>query len=215
MRSYRLDAFLGMFFAGSFSFTGIPAAAATPSFTITATNVTMSSSDSTGIGSSSFTLTSIGGYTGTLQMGCNIPTPKIGVSVPSCIYGTAEDANIPIAPTPITLTANQVATGTITFFNPIPCTGRCNGAARLGGHGPEQSLALAGVLLVGFGFRRRPRRFLTLTMLALSGLAALVGISACGGDGSVVTPGTYAYTIYAADINTDVRVTTSIDVTVP
>jgi hypothetical protein len=71
------------------------------------------------------------------------------------------------------------------------------------------------VLLVGFGFRRRPRRFLTLTMLALSGLAALVGISACGGDGSVVTPGTYAYTIYAADINTDVRVTTSIDVTVP
>jgi hypothetical protein len=106
MRIYRLAAFLGLLLTVGFVFAGSPAPAATPSFTVTATNVTMSSSDSTGIGSSSFTLTSIGGYTGTLQMGCNIPTPKIGVSVPSCIYGTAEDANIPIAPTPITLTAN-------------------------------------------------------------------------------------------------------------
>lgn len=215
MRSYRLDAFLGMFFAGSFSFTGIPAAAATPSFTITATNVTMSSSDSTGIGSSSFTLTSIDGYTGTLQIGCNIPTPKIGVTVPSCGWGTAGSAAISIAPLSIALTANQVATGTVPLSNPVPCSGKCAHSARREGHGLEQSLALASVFLLGVGSWRRPRRFLTLTLLALGGLAALAGFSACGGNNSVVTPGIYAYTISATDINTDVSVTTSITVTVP
>jgi hypothetical protein len=215
MRIYRLAVFLGLLLTVRFVFAASPALAATPSFTITATNVTMSSSDSTGIGSSLFTLTSIGGYTGTLQIGCNIPTPKIGVTVPSCNYGAAEVVAPGPVPPPITLTANQVATGTIAFYNPVPCSGRCGGAARLGGQGLEQSLALAGVFLLGVGSWRRPGHFLTLTLLALSGLAALAGISACGGNNSVVTPGTYVYTISATDINTDVSVTTSIDVTVP
>jgi hypothetical protein len=215
MRSYRLAAFLGMIFAGGVTFTGFPALAATPSFTITATNVTMSSSDSTGIGSSSFTLTSIDGYTGTLQIGCNIPTPKIGVAVPSCGYGAAGAAAISIEPPRIALAADQVVTGTVPFSNPVPCSGHCVTSARREGHGLEQSLALAGVFLLGVGSWRRPGRFLTLTLLALGTLAGLAGISACGGNNSVVTPGTYTYSILATDINTDVSVTTSIDVTVP
>jgi hypothetical protein len=215
MRSYRLAAFLGMIFVGSFSFNIIPAAAATPSFTITATNVTMSSSASTGIGSSSFTLTSINGYTGTLQIECNIPTPKIGVTVPSCGYGAAGAAAISIEPPRIALAANQVVTGTVPFSNPVPCSGHCVTSARSGGHGLEQSLALAGVFLLGMGSWRRPGRFLTLTLLALGGLAALAGISACGGNNSVVTPGTYAYTITATDINTAATVNASVNVTVP
>lgn len=215
MRSYRLAAFLGMIFVGSVTFTGIPAAAATPSFTITATNVTMSSSDSAGIGSSSFTLTSIDGYTGTLQIGCNIPTPKIGVTVPSCGYGAAGAAAISIEPPSIALAANQVVTGTVPFTNPVPCSGRCGISARREGDRLEQSLALAGALLVGFGFRRRAPRWLALMLFALGTLAGLAGISACGASNSVVTPGTYAYTISATDINTDVSVTSSINVTVP
>jgi hypothetical protein len=84
-----------------------------------------------------------------------------------------------------------------------------------GGHGLAPGLALAGALLLGFGFRRRAVRWHTLTMLAVGTLADLAGISACGANNDVVTPGTYAYTITATDVNTSVSVTTSVDVTVP
>jgi hypothetical protein len=135
--------------------------------------------------------------------------------VPSCNYGAAEVVAPGPVPPPITLTTNQVVTGTVAFFNPVPCSGRCGGSARREGHGLEQSLALAGVFLLGVGSWRRSGRFLTLTLLALGLLNVMSGISACGGNNSVVTPGTYAYTISATDINTDVSVTTSINVTVP
>ncbi len=42
----------------------------------------------------------------------------------------------------------------------------------------------------------------------------MVGISACANN-SVVTPGTYVYTIMAKDMNTNVSVTTTVNVTVP
>jgi hypothetical protein len=68
---------------------------------------------------------------------------------------------------------------------------------------------------LGFGFRRRRARWLTLTLLAVGALAGLAGISACGANNNVVTPGTYAYTIIATDVNTSVSVTTSANVVVP
>lgn len=83
------------------------------------------------------------------------------------------------------------------------------------GHGLAQGLALAGALLFGFGFRRRAARWLTLTLFAVGTLTGLAGISACGGNNSVVTPGTYAYTIMAKDLNTNASVTTSVNVIVP
>jgi hypothetical protein len=46
-------------------------------------------------------------------------------------------------------------------------------------------------------------------------LAGLAGISACGGNNSVVTPGTYAYTVTATDVNTSATVTATFNVTVP
>jgi hypothetical protein len=55
-----------------------------------------------------------------------------------------------------------------------------------------------------------------MTLLAVGALAGVAGISACGGgNSSVVTPGTYAYTVTAVDTNTAVSVTASINVTVP
>jgi hypothetical protein len=112
-----------------------------------------------------------------------------------------------------TLTANQVVTGSIPLYNipvPIPVS-----LPRRGGHGLAPSLALAGALLLGFGIRRGAARFLTLTLLALGTLAGLAGISACGANNSVVTPGTYAYTLVATDVNTTASVTTSFNITVP
>jgi hypothetical protein len=198
--------------------TGFPALAATPSFTITATNATMSSSSSSGLGSSSFTLTSVNGYTGKVFVGCQPPTLSAEVKIPYCGPGSAGNAAIPAQP-PITLTANAVVTGTIPFFNfPVPScsSGPCpaslphRGVRRL-----AQGLALAGALLFGFGFRRRAARWLTLTLFVVGALAGLAGISACGANNNVVTPGTYPYTITATDVNTSVSVTTSVNVMVP
>lgn len=236
MRSYRLVVFLGLLFAVGFAFTGSPALAATPSFTITATNVTVSSSTSSGVGSSTFTLTSVNGYTGTIRVSCNLPTPLTGVKVPYCGYGTPESsAGTPAppdntltatpgsaaatpAPPSITLTANEVVTGILPFFNSVvpSCTDVCPAdLQRPHSHRLAQGLALAGALLLGFGLRRRAAGWLTLTVLAVGALAGLAGISACGGNNNAVTPGTYVYTISATELSTAVTVTTSVNVTVP
>jgi hypothetical protein len=187
---------------------GLSALAATPDFTITAANVTMSSNTSSGSGSSSFTLTSVNGYTGTVSIRCNPPTPPVGVNLPICNFGG------PVRP-PYTLTANQEVTGAIVFLNSNPCNDCLVSLLSRGGHGLAPGLALAGALLLGFGIRRRAPRWHMLTLLAVGALAGLAGISACGGNNNAVTTGTYTYTIAAVDINTDVAVTASINVTVP
>jgi len=82
-------------------------------------------------------------------------------------------------------------------------------------HKLATGLALAGALLFGIGFRRSVQRWLVLTFLAVGALAGLVGISACGANDNVVTPGTYVYTVSAVDMTTSATVSTSINVTVP
>jgi hypothetical protein len=210
MRDYRPFVLFGVLAALILVNSGAPALAATPAFTVTANNVVMSSSASSGLGSSAFTLTSVNGYTGTVGINCNPPTPPAGVNVPYCGGGGG------LAWAPYALTANQVKTGSIGFFNArVPC-GPCPvSLPRRGGRGLAPGLALAGVLLLGFGFRRRAQRRLMLILLAAGTLAGLAGISACGGDKSVVTPGTYTYTITAMDMSTNVSVTTTVNVTVP
>jgi len=219
MRVYRLAVFLGIFFAGSLSLNGSPALAATPSFTITATTATLSSSSSSGEGSSTITLTSINGYAGSIAVNCIPPTPPAGVKVPFCGPGIpsaatpAVSAAVPAILALFTLTAGQAVNGTVAFYNfPFPVSASL---PRPANHKLAQSLAMAGVLLVGLGFRRRASRWLAMMLFALGALAGLVGISACGGSNSVVTPGTYTYTISATDINTAATVNASVNVTVP
>jgi hypothetical protein len=212
MRCNRVLVLLGLLLTASFVFAGFPALAATPSFTITATNATLSSNTSSGAGISTFTLTSVNGYAGSVIVGCQPPTPPAGVKVPLCGGGYASPSAIPAQP-PITLAANQVVTGTVPFYNipvPVPVS-----LPRRGGHELAPGLALASALLLGFGFRRMASRWLMLTLLAAATLAGLAGISACGANNSVVTPGTYAYTITATDTKTAVAVNTSINVMVP
>src|SRR5580692_3603276 len=96
---------LGVFSAG--------ARGATPSFTVTATNVTMSSSGSNGTGSSRFTLTSVNGYTGTVGINCYPTNEPAGTKLPYC------GGSLP--PVGYTLTADAAVTGSLPFFNiPIP-----------------------------------------------------------------------------------------------
>jgi hypothetical protein len=211
MRRHRAHVLLGSLLAAGLAC--FPALAATPSFTIAATNVTMSSSGSSGQGSSSFTLTSVNGYAGTVGINCSAPTPPAGVTVPLCSFGGPAFSDF------ASLAANQAASGTIAFRNSMPPCNPCpvNLPRRRRDHGLSPDLALAAAFLFGFGFRRRAARRLTLTLFALGALAALAGISACAGNNSSihVTPGTYAYTINAVDMNSNEVVTTSINVTVP
>jgi len=219
MKDCRTSLFVAalLAFFAVFSIPNASAATPSPSFTITAANVTMSTNTSSGIGSSSFTLTSVNGYTGSIRVSCNLPTPVSGVNVPFCGDGVpAVPAAIPVAP-PITLTANESVIGAIAFYNAnVPCGNPCPvSLPRPMSHGLSQGLALAGVFLFGLGSRRRARRWLALIFLSLGSLVGIAGISACGGNNSVVTPGTYVYTISATDTTTAVTVTTSVNVTVP
>jgi hypothetical protein len=219
MQRVSLLAVLGILAVVTVALSGAPLLATPPpSFTITAANATLSSSTSSGVGTSSFTLTSVNGYAGQVLVNCQPPTtPPAGAKLPYCSDSfPSGNAAIPVQP-PITLTANEVVPGTISFYNAaVPCSNPCPvNLPRRGGHGLPQGLALAGALLLGFGFRRRVPRWLTITLLAVGAFAGLAAISACGGNNNVVTPGTYVYTISATDVTTAVSVTTSINVTVP
>ena len=68
---------------------------------------------------------------------------------------------------PITLAANQVVTGTVPFYNAAcPLRQPCRASlVRPRSHGIAPGLALAGALLLGFGFRRMASRWLTLMAL--------------------------------------------------
>jgi hypothetical protein len=182
---------------------GARAPAATPSFTITATNVTMTSSGSKGTGSSTFTLTSVNGYTGTVGVTCYPTTEPAGAKLPYC-GGSLEIAH--------RLTANAVVTGALPFFNvavPEPVTMPVHRS-----HTGSAGLALAGALLLGLGFCSRVSRRWLLVIFAAGACAVSGAISGCGGSNSVVTPGTYSYTVQALDTNS-VVVTSTFDVTVP
>ncbi|MGD0914208.1 MAG: hypothetical protein ABR928_20140 [Terracidiphilus sp.] len=186
-----------------FGILGAQARAANPSFTISATNVTISSSGSSGTGSSTFTLTSVNGYTGTLGISCYPTSEPAGATLPYC-GGSAMIGH--------TLTANAIATGALPFYNvpvpePVSMPVRRSKAAPAG-------LALAAGLLLGFGFRKTRSRWLFLGLFAACAFAGLATMSGCGGGNSVVTPGTYSYTIKAVDTNSNV-VTSTFNVTVP
>jgi len=205
MQRFRLLVLFGFLLMSSFVVSGSPAVPAKPDFVITATDVTMTSAGSSGTGSTAFTLTSLDGYTGTVQVTCDPPTPQSGVKVPYC--------GGPIASPTYKLTANQVMTGTVSLYtSAVPALVSLPGRR---GHRLAQGLALAGLLLFGFGLRRCGMRWLTVMLLAVGSLAGLAGISACGGNSDIVTPGTYAYTIRATDINTQIYATASINVIVP
>ncbi|MGP8251603.1 MAG: hypothetical protein ACLQHF_06175 [Terracidiphilus sp.] len=183
---------------------GAQARAVTPSFTVSATNVTMSSSGSNGTGLSIFTLTSVNGYTGTVGVTCYPANEPAGAKLPYC------GGSLP--PVGYTLNANAVVTGSLPFFNvpvpePVSMPVRRSQAVTAG-------LALAGALLVGIGFRRKVSRCLFLVLLGAVTFAGLGAMSGCGGSNSVVTPGTYSYTVKALDTNS-VTVSATFEVTVP
>ena len=201
-------------FAGLLAVTlgaGKGALAATPSFTISAGNVTMSA---TGSSSVTFTLTSVDGYSGTIDVICDPANIPVGRTLPLC----GQPAVGPADPAAYTLGANGTVQGSFPLLAtfPPPCSGPCPARFDHPRRGFASGIALAGALLVGFGFgfRRRAARWLVLTLLAFGTVAGMTGISACG-SGRTLTPGVWPYVVQATSPGVNAIVSTTINVTVP
>jgi len=185
MKRRWLLLFVGMLAFGSV-LDSLPAHAATPSFTISATNVTLPSS---GDGSIPFVLTSVDGYVGTVAVSCPEVNAPAGARIPYCGGG-------PVFA--FSLTAEERVTGNLTltpYGVPVPLA--------------------AGALLVGLTLRRKRKvAWPPLALVLACTLASLGEIAGCGSGTSGMTPGTYAYTITATDAKTNVVVSTTANVTV-
>ncbi len=211
MQCHRKLILVATLFAVICGLSGAPALAVTP-YAITATNVTMPTS---GYGISQYTVAGI---------------PDAGTVTISCAYsGPVTEAKIPQFCGPVGAPGIPVPAGETTFSGnilfipygqtPPPGMGKLRGMPLPLGHLPAAGLALAGALLLGFGFRRRARRWLNMVLLVAGTLAGLAGISGCTA-GNPMTPGTYQYTISAAWTASSPSIlseqtTTTISVTVP
>ncbi len=186
----------------------VPALAATP-YAITATNLTMPANDppttsggitTTHLGSSQFTVTGVPSE-GTLSISCQYAGPVTSAKIPQQC-GIVGPGQVPIP------AGETTFTGTVYFVpyseGSIPSLARLRSLPRPANHLPATTLALAGALMLGFGFRRRTRRALFLSVFAIGTLVAATAITACGGTITTgMTPGTYPYTISAAFTGTD------------
>lgn len=179
---------------------GVQAAAApAPTFTITATNVTMPSGGNAG--SSQFTLTSVNGYSGKLTVNCGYSGGNMGAKVPTCGIYTA-----PL----YTLGANQTVTGTLSLFpyGKIIPVSQLHGPRGGTDRAPALGLAVVCIVLLSRRLRGKARTGIGVILLGAIGLA---GISACGNSLS----GTFPYNVTAVDTSTQASVSTSMTVTVP
>ena len=193
-------------FASSLCAAQVPTPA--PSFTISASNVTMPSSGTVSI---PFTLTSVNGFVGSVSVLCIEPTVAGSVHEgPYCDQGGPLMA--------YTLVANGTTTGSITIVaikpNPVPLASKSS----LVGHGRGVSWALACALILGLGLKRKSvlrRSNVALAVFLLLGLAGL-GICGCGGPPTLM-PGAYPFMLNATSVSTNpsLYASTSVTVTVP
>ena len=182
----RGSLFFGLLLVFGSVLDSLPAYAATPGFTVSATDVTMPSS---GDGSIPFTLTSVNGYVGTVVVQCPAVNAPTGARVPICGEGPLKAYS---------LTADGAVTNTLALLpygSPVPVA--------------------ASALLFGFGlWRKRKVRWPTLALVLMGSLVILGGFLGCGGGTPGMTPGTYAYTVTATDLKTNASVSTTANVTV-
>jgi len=166
------------------SLLSLPALGATPTFTLTAGNVSLSGM---GTGVSHFTLTSVNGFSGQVGVTCTGPDPNLlpDLVLPSC--------NHPVQN--FVLPAGGSVSGAMTFYPPWTTQAKYSAPdPRRPGAPYEAPLgACAVAALAGLGLRGKARRSLLPLVLAAIALAGLAG---CVGQGGLaMTPGTYAYVI--------------------
>ena len=168
-------------------------AAGGASFTVAATDVLLATSNSSG--TSNFTLTSVGGYAGTVLITCSYAGPPTDTHLPTCGGGAIRVYR---------LQANQSVKGTIPV-TPFPVPSAHETPSRtLPDRAPILALAAGALLLVN----RRFRRFGWVALFLL-GTFLVPLMTACGG-GTKTLP----YTVTATDTVTQVQASTGITITV-
>jgi hypothetical protein len=180
----------------------VPAPA--PSFTISASNVTMPSSGTVTI---PFMLTSVNGFAGMVAVNCTAPTVPAGVKAPYCYDGGPVRA--------YTLTADGTTTGGMEIVASKPSVvPETTGLNHLN-HGEGASWAVAGVLILGIGLQRKRTRRFPRVSLATGMILALAGIEICGcGGPPTLTPGAYPFTLNANSVSISPVLTASTTATV-
>lgn len=173
------------------------------SITMTVGNMTISSASPGSTGTSTITLTSTGGYAGTVNLTATASTLN---------------AQYAISPSPVVLTSG--GTGTATISIQTVAASLVKGKSGNFQKAPNSNRVIAGaavafgcILLLGIpGFRRKHRWPMLTALLLLGGLGAGIG---CGGGGtSGGSPaGTYTVTVTATD-SSNSAITTSTNFTV-
>jgi Pro-kumamolisin, activation domain/Bacterial Ig-like domain (group 3) len=168
-----------------------------PSITVAATNVTISSPSPGNTGTSTITLTSTGGYTGTANLSATSAT-SLNIS------GT-------ISPASVALTSGGTGTATLTFTT-VAASG--NVKKGLGGRVAIAGGTVAGcILLLLIPGIRRKRWPVALVMLVFLSVGA--GLGCGGGTGGGVPAGTYAITVTAVDSsNTNITGSTTFNLVI-
>lgn len=213
MKPLKLN-ILGILVLGVTALNRPHAANASAGFTLSATNVTLSSS---GTGSSTVTLTAVDGYSGIVSLECTfVKGPAGAATAPICVTTPAHG---------YTLGPSQLTqTGTLPFEPPgsaIPAVQTRNqpppspagSSSRIVASGV---LAMASVVLLGVNKRLRSSRWLCVALFGIAIVTGLANLSACGGSGGIhgIPAGTYTFNVVAADQQSHTE-TTSITVTVP
>jgi len=177
-------------------------------YTVAASNVTMPSSGTTSI---PFTLTSVNGFVGNLDVGVTAPTVPPGVKLPYLEIGG------PVHLYPLTANGTLAASIGVLSAVPVPIPVKFNLPQHpSSSHSTVWSLAGIGILFLGL----RRRRAAAPVLLALVLLLGLTTFTACGGP-PTLTPGTYTYTLTASQVGnsqnmgTASSVSTTFTLTVP
>jgi len=182
-----------------------------PSFDISAKNVTMAADNSKtcfsngeceyAYGAGMVTITSVDGYTGSPLLSCNAVNPPAGAVIPSCFQ---QGLTLQVSPgQPIQESLMLVPPG-----DPLPPEPASSALGKgMGG------FALAGVLALGFGVRRRAR-WMARLLAAVAMVCACSAPSACGGGGNTMTPGTYTYSVVGQDNTTSTSANTTFTLTI-
>jgi hypothetical protein len=171
-------------------------AAPAPTFTVSATNVTLPAGATSA--TSQITVTSVNGYAGQIAITCQYSGSEMNAKAPTCGGGPQRV---------YTLTANQSTQGALSFYpygTAVPAAAQNPPLA-------QTRIALALVLFGACFFlslRRRTRSILVLLFAAIF----LAGFTSCGANG---LSGTFPYTITGTDFKTNSTANTSITVTVP
>ena len=159
----------------------------TGSYTVAASNITMPSSGTTSV---PFTLTSVNGFAGNLEVGVTAPSVAPNVKLPYLAIGG------PVHLYPLAANATLTASIGILSAVPVPIPVKFIPQHPANRHATVWSLASVFLLFLGLRKKRAAAPVL-LTLTLLLGFTTLTG---CGGP-PTLTPGTYTYTLTATQFS--------------